>query len=227
MTDPGRIGLLGGTFDPIHRGHVAIAEAARRALDLDRVLLLPSHVPPHRESLPVASAFHRFAMVAFATDEREGLLASDLELRRPAPSYTTVTLQHLIEAGHAPTQLFFIAGADAFAEIATWRGYPTLLDQAHFVVVSRPGHALETHATALPPIEPRLRRIGLAGADRPPTTDVHVFLMQADTPDVASSTVRSRIAAGAPLDGLLPDAVARYIRAHRLYEPAPSGKVLA
>jgi nicotinate-nucleotide adenylyltransferase len=166
-------------------------------------------------------------MVALAADGREGLLASDLELSRPAPSYTTVTLQRLIEAGHAPTQLFFIAGADAFAEIATWRGYPTLLDQSHFVVVSRPGHALETHSTALPPIEPRLRRIGVAGADRPPTTDVHVFLMQADTPDVASSTVRSRIAAGATLDGLLPDAVARYIRAHRLYEPAPSGKVLA
>ena len=217
MSDPRRIGLLGGTFDPIHRGHVAVAEAARRSLDLDIVLLLPSHIPPHRESLPVASAFHRFAMVARAADGREGLLASDLELRRPAPSYTTVTLQHLIEAGHAPTQLFFIAGADAFAEITTWRGYPTLLDQSHFVVVSRPGHALETH----------LRRIGVAGAARPPMTDVHVFLMQADTPDVASSMVRSRIAAEAPLDGLLPDAVARYIRAHRLYKPAPSGKVLA
>ena len=222
-----RIGLLGGTFDPIHRGHVAIAETARRSLDLDVVLLIPSCLPPHRASSPVASAFHRFAMVALATDGHEGLLVSDLELRGPSPSYTTVTLQRLIETGHAPSQLFFIIGADAFAEIATWRGYPALLDQSHFVVVSRPGHDLKALSAEASSIAPRFRKIGSDTADQPATTGVHVFLVEADMPNVASSAVRSRIAAGASVDCLLPKAVARYVRAHRLYEPAPTGSPLA
>ena len=126
MKTAARLGLLGGTFDPIHVGHVAAADAARTALGLDRVLLLPSHVPPHRPQ-PVASAHHRFAMVALAVADHDGLEASDLELTAPGPSYTAATLRRLRDQGFDPSQLFFITGADAFAEIATLARLPELL----------------------------------------------------------------------------------------------------
>ena len=229
MSTPQRLGLLGGTFDPIHLGHVAAADAARRALGLDVVWLIPSHVPPHRNAPPVASAFHRFAMAALTADAYPGLQASDLELREAAPSYTTTTLQRLADAGHAPGQLFFITGVDAFAEIATWRGYPALLGQAHFVVVSRPGHDVAALGTRLPQLTDRLWAIDTEAPsdDRPPDATLRIFTMRADTPNVASSTVRDRVRDSGTIDDLLPDPVARYIRAHHLYAPAPPGNPLA
>ena len=124
-----RIGLLGGTLDPFHVGHLDAADAARAALGLDEILVIPAHDPPHRPDDPHASAFHRFAMVALAVDGREGYRASDLELRRDGPSYTALTLRDLRSAGYEPSQLYFIAGADAFAEIATWFDYPAILDE--------------------------------------------------------------------------------------------------
>ena len=124
-----RLGLLGGTFDPIHMGHLDAAVAARSALALDEVWLVPSRVPPHRHERPHSSPFHRFAMVALAVQEADHLVASDLELGVDGPSYTSGTLERLAAAGWAPWQLFFITGADAFAEIDTWMNYPALLDQ--------------------------------------------------------------------------------------------------
>ena len=112
------VGLLGGTFDPIHLGHLEAASAAARALSLDRVLLLPSRTPPHRNTEPRASVFHRFAMAALAAAER-GMSVSDLEVRREGPSYTASTLEALHRDGYAPAQLFFITGSDAFADVAT------------------------------------------------------------------------------------------------------------
>src|SRR5438093_1417026 len=126
-----RTGILGGTFDPIHLGHLEAAEAARRNLQLDRVLLLPSRTPPHRSLEPRASVYHRFAMTALAAAER-GMLASDLELRRDGPSYTALTLEALHREGYVPGQLFFITGSDAFAEISTWHDYPPLFELSHF-----------------------------------------------------------------------------------------------
>src|SRR5574340_779134 len=139
MSDPPSIGVLGGTFDPIHVGHLDAADAARQALSLDRVLVVPASDPPHRPDDPRASVFHRFALVSLAIADRPTFLASDLELQQPGPSYTSLTLQRLASLGYEPSNLFFIVGADAFAEIATWYDYPALLDRAHFAVVTRPG----------------------------------------------------------------------------------------
>lgn len=228
MTIPQRTGLLGGTFDPVHRGHVAVAEAVRQAFDLDRVLLVPARVPPHRRAAPVAPPADRFAMVKLAVDERPGVAASDLELADPTPAYTTDTLQRMLDAGEVPTQLFFITGADAFAEIATWRGYPALLDQAHFVVVSRPGHDLQALRRALPEVASRFREAGLGVNPQPPDgRRTAIFSLEADTPDIASSVIRHRLSAGGAIDDLVPDGVARYIREHHLYTPAPPGRRLA
>jgi nicotinate-nucleotide adenylyltransferase len=141
MTVARRIGLLGGTFDPIHVGHMAAAAAARTTLQLDEVLLLTSNVPPHRPQ-PAASVHHRFAMVALAAQDDERLRASDIELLAPGPSYTSATLERLHAHGYAPSQLFFIAGADAFADIATWRHYPDFLDAAQGIAFGDAAAAL-------------------------------------------------------------------------------------
>src|SRR5919108_3609672 len=113
-----RIGILGGTFDPIHCGHLEAATAARDALNLTQVMIVPSHAPPHRSDPPVASPFHRFAMAALAVNGVAGLIASDDELIAAGRSYTANTLDRLRSTGWAASQIFFIIGADAFAEVA-------------------------------------------------------------------------------------------------------------
>src|SRR5438270_510618 len=114
-----RIGILGGTFDPIHCGHLDVADAAHAALGLEAVIVITSNIPPHRAQ-PQASAYHRFAMTAIAVSHRAGWKADDLELLVGAPSYTSGTLDRLHARGYAPAELFFIIGADAFAEIESW-----------------------------------------------------------------------------------------------------------
>src|SRR2546430_15285788 len=111
-----RLGLLGGTFDPIHCGHVDAARAAETALGLTELLIVPSHIPPHRPQ-PAASAYHRFAMIALAVLGRPHWRASDLELRAAEPSFTSATLDRLRAEGYAPTGLFFLLGRGAFCGI--------------------------------------------------------------------------------------------------------------
>lgn len=225
------IGILGGTFDPIHHGHLDAARAVQHAFALDRVLFVPAHVPPHRLRSPHASGHHRFAMTALATLDEPGFEVSDLELARPGPSYTAETLARLAGEGWTPLELFFIIGVDAFAEIATWHRYPELLDLAHFVVVTRPGYDQQALRRKLPDLAGRFRDAGRAepGASargaalsrwsghRPA-----IHLLDAPTSDASSTEIRRRLAAGEPVDGLVPPHVERYIRRHRLYEPLPA-----
>jgi len=213
MTSGTRIGILGGTFDPVHLGHVETALAAARALALDRVLLLPSGVPPHRRA-PVASRFHRFAMTALAVTGVEPLAASDVEIGEPGPSYSYDTLARLQASGMDASQLFFITGADAFAEIATWSRYPDVLDMAHFVVISRPGCAAADLPRLLPTLASRMTT-PVAIADEP--RQRRIMLVDARTPDVSSTEIRRRLETGSAIGGLVPDLVARYIEQHGLY----------
>ena len=215
MSASGRLGILGGTFDPIHFGHLDAADAARHALGLDAVRLIPSWDPPHRPADPFAPPFHRFALVALAIQEYESFHASDMELTRTGPSYTADTLRALHAEGWQASQLFFILGADAFAEIATWREFPAVLDAAHFVVVARPGTTLDAAAAKRPELRPRLRQAahGTSGA-----AATSIFLVEARTRDVSSSAIRARLTAQQPIDDLVPVAVARHIVAHHLYE---------
>ena len=219
-----RIGILGGTFDPVHNGHVEVALAAWRVLGLDQVVLLPSRIPPHRAAQPVATPFHRFAMTALAANGVNGLEASDLELAAPGTSYTSATLERLHAANLGPAQIFFITGADAFAEIETWHRYPDVLDMAHFVVVSRPGHEASALPALLPSLASRMRlcperaeRVegGTRGAGL--ASKPAVFLIDWKTPGVSSTEIRRRIRNGEALTGLLPPLVERHIIQHRLY----------
>jgi nicotinate-nucleotide adenylyltransferase len=204
MMASGRLGILGGTFDPVHFGHLDAADAARRALNLDQVWLIPSCDPPHRPIDPLASGYHRFALVALAVQADETLRASDIELTRTGPSYTADTLRAVSRQGWHASQIFFILGSDAFAEIATWREFPAVLDAANFVVIARPGTTLDAAAARTPSLRGRL--------------GTSIFLVEARTRDVSSSTIRARLAARQPIDDLVPAAVARHIVAHHLYD---------
>lgn len=217
IPEQGRTGILGGTFDPVHEGHIAAAEAACAALALDRVLLVPSQAPPHRPSQPRASAFHRFAMVALAVGAHPRLVASDVELGLPGPSYTAMTLRRLLDDGYQASQLFFIAGTDAFAEIAAWYDYPAVLDMAHFVVISRPGQTFGLLRDRLPALVPRMRVVPADGPEAGHAAACSIFLIKAATPDVSSTEIRERAAQGGPLAGLVASDVERHIRKHRLY----------
>lgn len=225
MNEAARIGILGGTLDPIHVGHLDAASVAREALALDRVLIIPSHIPPHR-SEPVSSPFHRFAMAALAISGIEGLEVSDLELAAPGPSYTADTLRQIASHfGLAPTQIFFIIGADAFAEIATWSRYPAVLDLAHFVVVSRPGMSLSALREQLPALRHRMRLPRRQSAEEADGTVI--FLVDAPTADVSSTAVRRRIAEGGRLSGMVPPAVESHILQHGLYRNDDNGRLIA
>ena len=211
------LGILGGTFDPVHNGHLAAADAAQQALQLDTVMLIPSHVPPHRQDPVGATSEQRYEMAALAAAERPGWSASRIEVDRNGPSYTYDTLVQLGETLSVGSQFFFILGADAFAEITTWSRYPAVLDLAHFVVVSRPGITLDSLRERVPsafkhhpPCPPsRLHDLG--------SEETRVILVEATTPDISSTDIRRRVRAGQSLSRLVPDSVAQYISTHRLY----------
>ena len=215
-----RIGVLGGTLDPIHTGHVEAALVAREALHLDRVVVVPAHVPPHRTA-PVTSPFHRFAMASLAVNGVDGLVASDSELVAPGPSYTADTLRRLHALRLEPWQIFFITGADAFAEIETWHRYPEVLELSHFVVVARPGMPLTALRERLAHLKPRMRLPLAARRGQAPRApdgrETFVYLVDAPTPDVSSTEIRRRVASGGSIAGLVPAAVEVHIHQHALY----------
>jgi nicotinate-nucleotide adenylyltransferase len=206
-----RTGILGGTFDPVHYGHLDAAAAAQAALALDEVVFLPSHVPPHRQVHPRASAYHRFALVALAIQDHRRFRASEDELTREGPSFTIETLRRLHQRGHQPTQLFFILGADAFADIATWHEFPAVLDAAHFVVVTRPGANLDVALARNPTLA------GRVCTDDRKCSGTGIFFVTANTRDVSSTAIRARLAAGHAIDDLVPGPVAAYIEGNDLY----------
>src|SRR6266542_762358 len=226
MSGAARIGLLGGTLDPIHLGHLETAQAAKRTLALDCVYVLPSHVPPHRPQQPLASGYHRFAMTALAINGIDGLSASDIELCAPGPSYTADTLTRFRErSGLHGSQIFFITGADAFAEIETWYRYPEVLDLANFAVISRPTFPVERLREVLPSLAERMISVTDARAESRfaahESRFAGIFLIGATTPDISSTEIRRRLLAGDTVSGMLPDAVERHIRQHHLYSSRP------
>jgi nicotinate-nucleotide adenylyltransferase len=228
MTTRPRVGVLGGMFDPIHLGHVTAAIAAGNVLALETLRIVPAAQPPHRDAMPVAPAHHRLEMIRLAIAERSsaGVTAthwtiSDVELRRGGPSYTFDTLATLHAEGASPLQIFFITGADAFAEIATWHRYPEVLDAAHFVVVARPGASLDALPERLPALASRMIR--------PPAVDQatapRIILIEAATPAVSSTAIRRRVSRGESLDGWVTPSVAAYISQHSLYRTAPDAPI--
>ncbi len=204
------IGILGGSFNPPHTGHIALARDARAELGLDRVLLMPLHTPPHKPAGDDPGPVHRLEMTRLAAAGEPGLEVSPLEIERGGPSYTADTLRK-IHDGDPDADLTFIVGADTALTLPAWRAPGTVLGLARLAVATRPGsdrgEVLET-----------IGRIRLDGApgEAPRATPEPVFLSM--SPLEASSTdARDRLATGRSVDGLLAPAVERYIREHGLY----------
>lgn len=221
-----KIGLFGGTFDPVHRCHVAVAMQVRERLGLDRVLLIPSGDPPHKPRGVLAPAFHRLAMVRLAIAGEASLSVSELEIQRPAKSYSIETVRTLKTQYGPDTELFFLIGLDAFLDLHTWKDAQSLLRLCHFVVVSRPPSrfAALTALPVLPPIAPStLAQIETQGRDRLDLSlpgGTSLILLALPPCEASATDIRRRIKAGLPVSNLLPDLVESYIMQHRLYQEA-------
>ena len=201
---PGSVGILGGTFDPVHHGHLVIAEEAREALGLERVLLVPAAEPPHKPDSVVTPAEHRLAMVELAVAGNPAFAVSGIEVERGGPSYTVETLETLLREGVSDP--WFILSAEALAGFPAWRRPDRILELCRLAVVPRGNHDALDAAWVRGHFPGREDRIAfLAGPLLP----------------ISGSVVRRRAAAGRSVRYLVPDAVARYITDHALYtEPA-------
>jgi nicotinate-nucleotide adenylyltransferase len=213
MSAPPAVGVLGGRFDPIHLGHLRVAESVRRDLAPSRVLLMPCAIAPHKRGAHLTQGADRLAMVRLAVAEKEGLEASSFEIDRGGISYTIDTLRGLRRAlpGQAPV---FILGMDALLEIETWHDHRSLLAEFDLVVVDRPGHDLRSLPASLPSeVAARIVPAGsaLLGAGG------RIHLLAVEPLAISSSEIRARAAASASLDGLVPPEVARYIQRRGLY----------
>ena len=191
---PRRVGVMGGTFDPIHNGHLVAASESAAVFNLDEVVFVPTGQPQLKPERTVTSAEQRYLMTVIATSSNSRFTVSRADIDRPGPTYTIDTLVDL-KAAMPHAELFFITGADALADLAAWRDADRLWELAHFVGCTRPGHRLT--ARGLP--------------------SEHVSLLEVPALAISSTDCRERLAAGRPIWYLVPDGVVRYIEKHRLY----------
>jgi nicotinate-nucleotide adenylyltransferase len=184
-----RLGILGGSFDPVHLGHTTVAGAVRDRLDLDRVLFVPNRTPPHKGV--VAPAAHRLEMVRIALKDEEGMEASDREVRREGASYTIDTLREIREEIGEDGEVFFIVGSDSLPEMSTWKEFRAIAGVARIVAVTR--------------------------AEAPPEGPVDAEVIRMDPVRISSTEIRERVRQGLPLQGWVHPGVEEYIQRHRLY----------
>lgn len=198
MTSVRRLGVMGGTFDPIHHGHLVAASEVQSAFDLDEVVFVPTGQPWQKSSRDVAPAEHRYLMTVIATASNPRFTVSRVDIDRTGPTYTIDTLRDL-SAQRPGVELFFITGADALAQILSWKDSGEIFDLAHFIGVTRPGHTLDD--AGLP-------------QDR-------VSLMEVPAMAISSTDCRVRIVKGEPVWYLVPDGVVQYIGKYGLYRQDP------
>jgi len=215
------VGLLGGTFDPIHFGHLRMAEELAEVFSLDRVLFMPSGIPPHRAH-PLASPAQRLAMTRLAVSGNPRFLVSDLETRKASPSYMVDTLSSLRRDMAAPAApLLFFMGLDAFAGLTSWHRWRELFDLAHLVVAHRPGQTLGDWEAALPQalaIELAQRRCPDAG-ELMSAPAGRIRIQPMTQLDISATDLRARLAEGRSVRYLMPDAVIDFITEQQLYPP--------
>lgn len=199
-----RIALYGGTFDPVHLGHVEIARRVSELFEIEKVLFVPAQAPPHKVGRRVTEPIHRYAMLALATQDDPRLSISTFELDAPDRRYTVHTVEHFQETLGDSTELFFIMGADSWSEITTWREWERLLAMINHIVVTRPGYEV-------PQAPPGAR----------------VFFTDAVLKDISATNIR-RLASEGRFDELarfVPAAVAEYIRKYELYRDTNETKL--
>ena len=231
------IGLFGGTFDPIHKGHLALAAAARDRCQLGRIYFVPTNVPPHKTAQPVASFFHRYAMTVLATQNEKSFVPSLLEAPTefalqekkgtrgavaPAPNYSIDTIRKLKREFKKADRLFFLIGIDAFKDIAKWREAEALFSECEFIVASRPGYSLADVATALPEkLRPRAE-VTKPFAKQPAKGDlvlpgVTLHLLDDVNQNISATAIRQAAAANRPIKRFVPESVEEYTKKEDLY----------
>ena len=196
-----RLGILGGTFDPIHHGHLLAAEEARHQLALDRILFVPAGIPPHKPARPISSADHRVRMVELAIAGKSHFALSRVDVDRPDPSYTVDTLELLRAEWGAGPRFFFIEGADSLSDIACWYRPRRLIELCELAVVARPGFEID---------------LALLEIQLPGLTD-RLHWVNMPLLEISSSDLRARVRAGRSISYLVPRDVEAYIRQHGLY----------
>jgi nicotinate-nucleotide adenylyltransferase len=199
-----RVGMLGGSFDPIHIGHLHIAGQARQRLGLDRVVFVPAGQPPHKLGYGLTAPEHRYEMVCLAVAGQPQFSVSRIDLDRPGPCYSVDTVRLLQERWERETRIYFLIGADSLADLPTWYRPRQLLELCQVVAVRRPGYHVD-----LATLERRF-----AGAP------LIILLDSVPLVDVSSTQIRQRVAEGRSVEGLVPPAVAAYITAQGLYQSA-------
>ena len=231
------IGLFGGTFDPIHKGHLALAEAARDRCRLGRILFAPTNLPPHKSAQPIASYFHRYAMTALACAAEKRFVPSLLEApaefvlqdKKAAkasiastPNYSIDTIRKLKREIKNSDHLFFLIGIDAFKDIAQWHEAEALFSECEFIVASRPGYSLADVASALPDrLRPRVE-VTQPFSKQPASGDMvlpgaTIHLLDKVKQKVSATAIRAAIRAKRPLHKLVPGSVEEYIKKEGLY----------
>jgi nicotinate-nucleotide adenylyltransferase len=232
------IGLFGGSFDPIHRGHVALARAAAERFSLRQVLFVPAHIPPHKQQQPLTPFVYRYTMVALATEDDKRFVPSLLEapaeeLRsagrtgasahtRSEPNYSIDTVRRLKQTLKKSDRLYFLIGMDAFRDIAKWREARALLAECNFIVASRPGYSLRDVAESLPEGLRPPASVTKPFHKQPATGDLvlpglSLHLLEGVKQDVSATTIRAAAAQGKPLGRWLDARVAEYVRKMGLY----------
>ncbi|HTY58160.1 MAG TPA: nicotinate-nucleotide adenylyltransferase [Bacteroidota bacterium] len=193
-----KLGIFGGTFDPVHLGHLIVAEAVRERAGLDRIVFIPASTPPHKADAPVSSAAHRLAMLREAVRSNAFFQVSDIEIERGGISYTVDTLRQLKEA-NAADDLYLLIGADNLREFQSWKEPEEILKQATLIVMNRPGFPAAPGGMTLP-----------------------VNALQCEVPsiDISATEIRRRVQQGLTISYLVPSAVSRYIERTRLYRGA-------
>ena len=214
-----KIGLFGGTFNPIHSGHIKAARVVRDNFILDKILFIPSYIPPHKVSKDIVSPEIRLHMVKLALGKSPEFIASSIEIDGKGTSYSILTLKKLKKI-YPGSSLYFILGIDAFLEIDTWKDYEKVLELCFFVVISRPGYCLEDARMILGgEYAGRTYTVSKgknSGID--PEEGFKIFLLSFDAMDVASTEIRNRLRKNLSISGLVPDSVAAYINKNKLYQ---------
>jgi nicotinate-nucleotide adenylyltransferase len=224
------IGLFGGTFDPVHRGHVALARAAMERCKLHRVNFVPANVPPHKQKQPLAPFIHRFAMLALATANEKAFVPSLLESpadgesrKKDKPNYTIDTVRRLKQSFKNTDRLFLLIGMDAFAEIANWHQAEALFRECAFIVAGRPGFSLADVANALPEklrprpevTKPFHKQVATGDLVLP---GVSIHLLEDLRQPASATAIRQAASGGKPLGRFVEPAVAEYIKKMGLYK---------
>lgn len=229
-----RIGIMGGTFDPIHLGHLRAAEEIYWAFGMDRIIFVPAARPPHKEEAVVASALHRYEMVSLATVFTPYFTVSPIELQREGKSYSVETVREFQKAAGPDTRLYFVVGVDAFLEMSAWREVEELLCLARVVVTARPGWRLDEVENLLTPEQRRLLgeptfrylKVGEIDAAEVEKRSVprQVLLVEVVSLDIASREIRHLVEEGRSIRHLVPDTVAAYMAKNRLYQRPRQGR---